>query len=88
MVSDLLNKPRRVSSVESLSLMTILGVLGGNILNKTVSANGTVSCVLSRSYAARNGVISTAPRAYLVTQNPEYLTIHGQIAESGVVRVL
>ena len=29
-----------------------------------------------------------APRAYLVTQNPVYLNIHGQTAEFGVIRVL
>ena len=42
---------------------------GAKILNKTVSANGTISCVWSRSHAARNGVIPPAPRGYLVTQN-------------------
>ena len=54
---------------------------GAKILNKTVSASGTISCVWSRSHAARNGVILPALRAYLVTQIPAYQTIHGQIAE-------
>ena len=54
---------------------------GAKILNKTGSANGTVSCAKSRSYAALNGVMPPAPRAY-----PR--TILGQIADSGVIRVL
>ena len=61
---------------------------GAQIFSKTVSANGTLSCALSRSYAARNGVMPPAPRARLATQNPAYLTIHGQITESSVIRVL
>ena len=32
--------------------------------------------------------MSPAPRAYLVTQNPEYLTLDGQTAELVVTRVL
>ena len=61
---------------------------GAKILNKTVSANGTISCVQSRSLTAPSAVMPPAPRAYLVTQNLAYLTIHGQIAESRVIRVL
>ena len=61
---------------------------GAKILNKTASAHGTISCAQSQSHAARTGVMPPAPRAYLVTQNPAYLTTRGQIAESGAIRVL
>ena len=43
-------------------------------------------CVVS--HAALNGVAPPAPRAYPVTQHPKCPTIHGLIADSGVVRIM
>ena len=44
------------------------------ILNKMVSASLTISCEKPRPYATLNGVMPPAPRASLVTQNPEHIT--------------
>ena len=44
--------------------MTIHDCSGAKVLNKTGFANGTVSCIESRSSAALNGAMPPAPRAY------------------------
>ena len=56
-----------VSSLWSLFLDDNPRCFAAKILNKMVSANGTISCMKSRSYAALRGVMPPAPREYLLT---------------------
>ena len=56
--------------------------------NSVFFAHGIISCVLSRSCAARHGVAPQVLLANLVLHKLACLIIHGQTVELGVIRIL